>query len=150
MVLIRQRGRRIGPAGKAVARIGSGEPVLVILLQITEKVDPITGVRSRSRQIIFPRFHQWEAVTSLLETTSAEGARPIAAAQLAQPAPAPAPEVVQVTLEQVRTVLARLSQAGHTVQVRELIQAAGSNKFSEVAPAKYGQLLEQAEAITDA
>ena len=73
MVLIRQRGRRIGPAGKAVARIGSGEPVLVILLQITEKVDPITGVRSRSRQIIFPRFHQWEAVTSLLETTSAEG-----------------------------------------------------------------------------
>jgi len=73
VVLIRQRGRRIGPAGKAVARIGSGEPVLVILLQITEKVDPITGVRSRSRQIIFPRFHQWEAVTSLLETTSAEG-----------------------------------------------------------------------------
>ncbi|CAB0577982.1 type I restriction endonuclease subunit R [Corynebacterium diphtheriae] len=42
-------------------------------LQITEKVDPITGVRSRSRQIIFPRFHQWEAVTSLLETTSIEG-----------------------------------------------------------------------------
>lgn len=65
------------------------------------------------------------------------GARPIAAAQLAQPAlevaveeyeathqppaPAPAPEVMQVTLEQVRTVLARLSQAGHTAQVRELI-----------------------------
>ena len=42
-------------------------------LQITEKVDPITGVRSRSRQIIFPRFHQWEAVTRLFEATSAEG-----------------------------------------------------------------------------
>lgn len=42
-------------------------------LQITEKVDPITGARSRSTQIIFPRFHQWEAVTSLLETTSIEG-----------------------------------------------------------------------------
>ena len=78
MVLIRQRGRRIGPAGKAVARIGSGEPVLVILLQITEKVDPIAGVRSRSRQIIFPRFHQLEAVTSLLETTSAEGGPSVA------------------------------------------------------------------------
>ena len=79
------------------------------------------------------------------------GAHPIAAAQLAQPAleatveeyeayhqppaPVPAPEVVQVTLEQVRTVLARLSQAGHTAQVRELIQAAGANKLSEVAPA---------------
>lgn len=95
------------------------------------------------------------------------GARPIAAAQLAQPAleaaaveeyeaahqppaPAPAPEVVPVSLEQVRTVLARLSQAGHTAQVRELIQAAGSNKLSEVDPSKFGHLLEQAEAIADA
>lgn len=94
------------------------------------------------------------------------GARPIAAAQLAQPAleaaaeeydaahqpPALAsvPEVVQVSLEQVRTVLARLSQAGHTAQVRELIQAAGANKLSEVDPSKYGQLLEEAEAIADA
>ena len=61
------------------------------------------------------------------------GARPIAAAQLAQPAleaaaeeyeanhqppapvPAPAPKVVPVVLEQVRMVLARLSQAGHTL-----------------------------------
>ncbi|WP_321779936.1 hypothetical protein [Schaalia cardiffensis] len=96
------------------------------------------------------------------------GARPIAAAQLSQPAleaaaeeyeaahqpptPAPAttPEVVQVTLKQVRTMLARLSQAGHTSQVRELIQAAGANKLLEVDPFKYGQLLEQAEAIADA
>lgn len=98
------------------------------------------------------------------------GARPIAAAQVAQPAleaaaeeheaahqpptpapaPAPAPEVVQVSLEQVRAVLARLSQAGHTAQVRELIQAAGANKLSEVDPSKFGQLLEQAEAIADA
>ncbi|QOR45985.1 hypothetical protein [Trueperella pecoris] len=98
------------------------------------------------------------------------GARPISAAQLAQPAleaaaeeheaaqqppapaPAPAPEVVPVpvSLEQVRTVLARLSQAGHTAQVRELIQAAGANKLSEVDPAKFGQLMEQAEAIADA
>ncbi|WP_448856428.1 type I restriction endonuclease subunit R [Corynebacterium camporealensis] len=42
-------------------------------LQITEKVDPITGERTRNKQIIFPRFHQWEAVTSLLDTTRAEG-----------------------------------------------------------------------------
>lgn len=94
------------------------------------------------------------------------GARPIAAAQLAQPAleaaaeeyestrqpPAspPAPEPEPVTLEQVRTVLARLSQAGHTAQVRDLIQAAGANKLSEIDPSMYGQLLEQAEAIADA
>ena len=98
------------------------------------------------------------------------GARPIAAAQLAQPAleaaaeeheaahqppapepaPAPVPEVVQVSLEQIRTVFARLSQAGHTAQVCELIQAAGASKLSEVDPSKFGQLLEQAEAIADA
>lgn len=90
------------------------------------------------------------------------GTRPIAAAQLAQPAleaaaeeyeaahQPPAPEVVPVSLEQVRTVLARLSQAGHTAQVRELIQAAGANKLSEVDPSKFGQLMKQAEAIADA
>ena len=66
------------------------------------------------------------------------------------PAPAAAPEVVPVSLEQVRTVLARLSQAGHTAQVRELIQAAGASKLSEVDPSKFGRLLEQAEAIADA
>ncbi|MCT1442851.1 hypothetical protein [Corynebacterium glucuronolyticum] len=66
------------------------------------------------------------------------------------PAPTPTPEVVQVSLEQVRTVLARLSQAGHTAQVRELIQDAGANKLSEVDPSKYGRLLGQAEAIADA
>ncbi|WP_034652397.1 hypothetical protein [Corynebacterium vitaeruminis] len=107
----------------------------------------------------------WE---SFEDHAGMSGDRPIAAAQLAQPAleavaeeyeaarqppgpaPAPAPEVVQVSLEQVRTVLARLSQAGHTAQVRELIQAAGANKLSEVDPSKFGQLLEQAEAIADA
>ncbi|MGM1323349.1 hypothetical protein ACS0VJ_04975 [Corynebacterium macclintockiae] len=109
----------------------------------------------------------WE---SFEDHAGMSGARPVAAAQLAQPAlkaaaedyeaayqppapaptPAPAPEVVQVTLEQVRTVLARLSQAGHTAQVRELIQAAGANKLSEVDPSKFGRLLEQAEAIADA
>lgn len=107
----------------------------------------------------------WE---SFEDHAGMSGARPIAAAQVAQPAleaaveeyvaahqpptpaPAPAPEVVQVSLEQVRAVLARLSQAGHTAQVRELIQAAGANKLSEVDPSKFGQLLEQAEAIADA
>lgn len=105
----------------------------------------------------------WE---SFEDHAGMSGARPIAAAQLAQPAleaaaveyeatrqppvPAPAPEVVPVSLEQVRTVLARLSQAGHTARVRELIQAAGASKLSEVDPAKYGLLLEQAEAIADA
>ena len=66
------------------------------------------------------------------------------------PAPAPEPERDQVSLEQVRAVLANLSQAGHTVKVRELIQAAGADKLSNVPADKYGWLLGQAEAMTDA
>ncbi|MCI7552055.1 MAG: hypothetical protein MSS97_07015 [Arcanobacterium sp.] len=98
------------------------------------------------------------------------GTRPIAAARLAQPAleeaaeeydtthqpanqvpdqePAKAKELV--SLEQVRAVLAKLSQAGHTAKVRELIQGAGAAKLSDVDPAKYGWLLSRAEAIADA
>lgn len=109
----------------------------------------------------------WE---SFEDHAGMSGARPIAAAQLTQPAleaaaeeyeavqqppapapaPTPTPEVAPVSLEQVHMVLARLSQAGHTAQVRELIQVAGANKLSDVDPSKYGQLLEQAEAIADA
>ena len=96
------------------------------------------------------------------------GVRPIAALQLAQPAledaadeydathqqsppePTQAEEPESVSLEQVRAVLARLSQAGHTAQVRELIQGAGAAKLSEVTPEKYGWLLSRAEAMADA
>lgn len=94
------------------------------------------------------------------------GARPIAAAQLAQPtleaavaehdqqnaqsAPqqvAPAPVV---TLEEVRGVLAELSSAGKTTQVRQLILDAGADRLSDVEPSKYGWLLEQAKGLSDA
>lgn len=107
----------------------------------------------------------WESIE---DHVSMSGVRPIAAAQLAQPAleaaaeeyetlhqqanpqPAPAKEPEPVSLEQVRGVLAELSQAGYTAKVRSLIQATGVDKLSEVDPAKYGWLLAQAEAIRDA
>ena len=38
-----------------------------------ETVDPISGIRSKKSTILFPRFHQWEAVTSLVEAARAEG-----------------------------------------------------------------------------
>lgn len=75
-------GNPINPNGAATSylweRVLQRDNWLQILerfvnLQITEKVDAITGERTRSKQIIFPRFHQWEAVTSLLNTTQAEG-----------------------------------------------------------------------------
>ena len=91
------------------------------------------------------------------------GARPIAAAGLAQPdleqaaaeyeaahrqAPEPAPE--PVSLAQVRGVLAGLSSQGMTEQVRELIVATGADKLSEVDPTKYGWLLAKAKELSDA
>ncbi|MCG3040985.1 DEAD/DEAH box helicase family protein [Streptomyces sp. S1A] len=38
-----------------------------------EKVDPISGKKSKKSTILFPRFHQWEAVTSLVEAARTEG-----------------------------------------------------------------------------
>lgn len=109
-----------------------------------------------------------EAWELLEDHAGMPGVRPLAATQLVQPAieqteppwddqpesqPADtpsAPVAPAVSLEQVRGVLAGLSQAGHTARVRELIQAAGAEKLSEVAPGKYQWLLEQAEGITNA
>ena len=93
------------------------------------------------------------------------GARPIAAAQLAQPdleqaaaeyaathqqAPEPAPEPVAVSLAQVRGVLAGVSSQGLTEQVRELIVATGADKLSAVDLAKYSWLLAKAKELSDA
>lgn len=92
------------------------------------------------------------------------GARPIAAAQLAQPdleqvaaeyeathqpTPEPAPEPGPVSLAQVRGVLAGLSSQGMTEQVRELIVSTGADRLSAVDPSKYGWLLEQAKGLAD-
>lgn len=38
-----------------------------------ETVDPISRERSKKSRILFPRFHQWEAVTSLVEAARSEG-----------------------------------------------------------------------------
>lgn len=94
------------------------------------------------------------------------GARPIAAAGLAQPAleeaavkyeaghpqapkPAPEPELESVSLAQVRGVLTGLSSQGLTEQVRELIVATGADRPSAVDPAKYSWLLAKAKELAD-
>ena len=94
------------------------------------------------------------------------GTRPIAAAQLAQPAlEAAAAEHNQaqaedstpaettglaLSLEDVRAVLSDLSSQGLTKQVRQLILDAGADRLSEVDPANYGWLLTRAKGLADA
>ncbi|WP_277033571.1 hypothetical protein [Propionimicrobium lymphophilum] len=98
----------------------------------------------------------WEGIE---DHAGMSGVRPIAAAQLAQPALEAAvaehdKQVAQladpipvVSLEEVRGVLAELSSSGKTAQVRQLIVDAGAQRLSDVDPAKYVWLLDQAKGL---
>ena len=56
-------------------------------------------------------------------------------------------EEASPTLEEVRTVLARLSVEGHSAAVKSLISKFGADKLSELAPEHYATLLKEAEKI---
>ena len=56
----------------------------------------------------------------------------------------------ELTLEQVRAVLADKSRAGHTAAVRELLQKYGAAKLSQVDPKHYEALMKDAEVIGNA
>lgn len=57
------------------------------------------------------------------------------------------PETKDLNLEDVRTVLAKLSQHGKTAEVKELIVKFGGTKLSDVPKENYNQLLKEAEEI---
>ena len=52
-----------------------------------------------------------------------------------------------LTLEEVRAVLAEKSRAGHTAEVKELLNKHGADKLSEIDPAEYTALLADAEVL---
>ena len=43
-------------------------------LVISESQDPVTGSKLRNESLLFPRYHQWRAVTRMIETSKIEGA----------------------------------------------------------------------------
>ena len=55
----------------------------------------------------------------------------------------------KVTLEDVRAVLGKKSQAGMTAEVRELIRKYGGTRLSDIDPAQYKALLKDAEALVN-
>ena len=61
-------------------------------------------------------------------------------------APASPPEP-ELTLEQVRAVLADKSRAGFTAQIRSLLQKHGAAKLSEIEPSHYADLLKEVEGL---
>lgn len=42
-------------------------------LQVEVDTDPDTGKKTKTEKVLFPRYHQWRAVTRLVETARAEG-----------------------------------------------------------------------------
>lgn len=61
--------------------------------------------------------------------------------------PKQVPETKKVSLEQVRAVLAKLSQLGKTAEVKKLIVKHGAQKLSDVPESEYESLLHEAEGI---
>lgn len=61
--------------------------------------------------------------------------------------PSPVPEKKPLTLEEVRAVLAEKSRAGHTAEVRALLNKHGADKLSDIDPAEYPALLADAEVL---
>ena len=55
----------------------------------------------------------------------------------------------QLTLEQVRAVLADKSRMGFTAEIRSLLQKYGAAKLSGIAPANYKALVADAEVLGD-
>ena len=53
----------------------------------------------------------------------------------------------QLKLEDIRAVLAEKSRAGHTAEIRALLKKYGAAKLSEIDPANYETLLQDAEVI---
>lgn len=58
-----------------------------------------------------------------------------------------AQEEKPLTLEEVRAVLAEKSRAGHTAEVRELLNKHGADKLSGIDSAEYAALLAEAEVL---
>lgn len=60
-----------------------------------------------------------------------------------------APAKPQLTLEQVRAVLADKSRKGHTAEIRSLLQKYGAAKLSGIDPVHYKALVAEAEVLGD-
>ena len=56
-------------------------------------------------------------------------------------------EEKQLSLEEVRGILANKSRAGFTVEIKALLEKYGANRLSEVAPEHYPALLKDAEVL---
>ena len=59
-------------------------------------------------------------------------------------------EPPKIKLEDVRAVLADISRAGKTAEMKELLSRFGASKLSDIPEDKYPELLTEAKKIADA
>lgn len=85
------------------------------------------------------------AATTLVEHF---GVKEVAPAETASVEPIPA--TPEITKDAVLAVLKAKSRAGHTAEVKALLQKHGADRFSAVDPVEYPALLKEAEAISNA
>jgi hypothetical protein len=81
-------------------------------------------------------------LTKAFSDTADESAAP-------QPEPEKEPEKPTLTLVDVRTLLAKKSRAGHTAEVKALLQKYGASRLSDIDPANYEALVHDAEGLAD-
>ncbi|AOZ72068.1 hypothetical protein BK816_01125 [Boudabousia tangfeifanii] len=95
----------------------------------------------------------WEGVEDHAEATGTRPESPAENGTASKPAPdqQAAPMVedppAYVPIEEVRAVLAELSRAGLTAQIKALIESFGASRLSEVAEHDLGALLEAARGL---
>ena len=113
-------------------------------------LDVIGDLRSLadSLQAVADAAAENDASAEMTATKEAEEkGRPKAATKktTAKKTPNAEPDEKPLTLEEVRAVLAEKSRAGHTAEVKELLNKHGADKLSEIDPAEYPALLAKAE-----
>lgn len=115
------------------------------LIDIGDTLGGIFGedVPAPEQEHIQPEATQHEPNTE--QTAPWEPTQPEPAQQPTQPAPQPEPP--QVTLEQLRSVLAEKSVGGHRAEVQALIREYGADKLSAVDPKYYADMLAKAEVM---
>ena len=84
-----------------------------------------------------------EAIELLL--TMSDITKEIAELMRGEAAPPPAEEKKELTLEEVRAELSKLSRAGKTSVVKQLLAGFGVSKLSDVNPRDYWVLMAQAQ-----
>ena len=89
-----------------------------------------------------------EAIELLL--TMSDITKEIAELMKGEAAAPPAEEKKELSFEEVRAELSKLSRAGKTAVVRQLLSGVGAAKLSEVDPSKYWLLMAQAQEANHA